>query len=375
VAARRLLIFVHGFAKGGSERQAVELARCIDRSEYCPILGCFHPEGPLLSEVPKDVEVVPFPLHGFVTSSGLRAAKEAVHFMRRARIDILQTFDFYSNVFALPLAAIARVPIRIGARRDEASMRSFVQHRSELLAYRLATAIVANSKRIGEQLIHRDRVRREKVIVIPNGIDVGRFFSCPNTQAIGAPNTNLLKLAVIANLRPEKGHLVLLNALQNIKQIPCEARLAVAGQGPMRAQILDKVAELGLQHEVELLGEVQDIGKLLSQIDIVVLPSLKNEGLPNSVMEAMAAAKPVVATDCGGTSELVVNGHTGYLVEPGNVAQLADALKRLAFDPELRKKMGEAGRARVAQCFTNHRMAESFVATYRKLSASKRRKL
>jgi glycosyltransferase involved in cell wall biosynthesis len=116
-----------------------------------------------------------------------------------------------------------------------------------------------------------------------------------------------------------------------------------------------------------MIGEVKDAATFLRTVDVVVLPSLTNEGLPNVVMEAMAASLPVVATDTGGTSELVIDGLTGFVVSPGNAAALADRIGKLS-DVEARRKMGEAGRQRITEYFTADRMARKFEDLYSRLS-------
>ena len=132
----------------------------------------------------------------------------------------------------------------------------------------------------------------------------------------------------------------------------------------MRKTIETRIRELGLTERVSLLGHVYNVPELLRSVDILVLPSLHNEGFPNAVMEAMAAALPVVATDTGGVRELVIDGLTGYVVPPGDAAALAERISWYCKDADLRRKMGEAGRSRVAAELTVDKMARKFEALY-----------
>src|SRR5207247_1769118 len=211
----------------------------------------------------------------------------------------------------------------LASRRDEANMRTSVQRWAELWSYGLATGVVANAEAIKDQLIKRDKVSSEKVWVIHNGLDLDRFDRHGGPSSGGfVPQSHGPRIAVIANLRPEKGHLVFLDAVQRLTKSNPQARFLIVGDGVRREQIEMRVRELGLTEQVQLTGAVKDIPALLRSVDIAVLPSLKNEGLPNAVMEAMAASVPVVATDTGGTCELVIDGLTGFLVKPGDAAIL-----------------------------------------------------
>jgi len=116
-----------------------------------------------------------------------------------------------------------------------------------------------------------------------------------------------------------------------------------------------------------MMGEIREVGPFLHAVDIVVLPSLANEGLPNALMEAMAASKPVVATDTGGTRELVIDGQTGYIVPPGTSIPLAERVAQLCADPHRRRRMGQRGRQRLSQTFTAEAMAHNFARLYSNL--------
>lgn len=365
----KVLVFANSFNVGGSERQAVELVKRLDRSRFVPIVACFQKVGPLAEELPGRLEeVYAFPLTGFATWGALRRAYEFVRLLRRMQVQVVQCFDFYSNLFAIPLARLAGVPVILGCRRDEAVMRSAAQQRVERLSYRLATGVIANAEVIKTQLVERDHVPSQKVTVIHNGLDLDRFNFSGNLSSCEPAQRRKLVVAVVANLRPEKGHLVFLAAIQRFSKAFPHAQCRIVGDGSMRGEIEKRVKELGLSEAVQMVGAVTNVPSLLQDIDIAVLPSLKNEGLPNALMEAMAAAKPVVATDTGGTAELVVDGLTGYIVPAGDSTLLADRLELLCRDSEIRRKMGVAGRKRIIEQFSADHMARQFEALYYRLA-------
>lgn len=369
----RVLIFANSFRRGGSERQVVELIKHLDRSQFEPIVACFHEDGPLFEELPSDVrEVHKFPLKGFFNAVALRQAGRFLGLLKRTRVQIVQCFDFYSNVFAIPLARLSGVPVILASRRDEASMRTPAQRRAERWSYHLATGVVTNAEAIKDQLVRRDKVSSEKIWVIHNGLDLDRFDRQGRVSSEEAlPQSDGLRIAVVANLRPEKGHLMFLDAVQRLTKLNPQARFLIVGDGVMRESIEMRVKELGLTEPVQLTGEVKDIPAFLKTVDIVVLPSLKNEGFPNAVLEAMAASVPVVAADTGGTCELVIDGLSGFLVQPGDAAALTDRIGRLCDDAEVRRKMGEAGRRRVTEHFSSERMARHFERLYGTLLGTK----
>jgi L-malate glycosyltransferase len=363
----KVLIFINSFRAGGSERQALEVIKRLDRARFDPIVACFKKEGPLLSELPIDIgKIHTFPLESFFSWSAFKQGKEFSKLIRQGGIQIIQCFDFYSNLFAIPWGRISGVPIILGARRDEASMRTTGQHRAELFVYRLATVVIANAESIKDQLMVRDKLISDKVWVIQNGLDLDRFdghrrhsLDSRREKSVGP------SIVVVANLRPEKGHFVLLEACRHLAERFSTLKVFIVGNGSMKESIAQWISELKLMHCVEMTGELKNVPAFLLEVaDIAVLPSLKNEGFPNSVMEAMAASLPVVATDTGGTSELVSEGLTGYLVPAGDPQALQDRLEKLCADPELRKKMGEAGRQRIIDRFTADRMVRRFESLY-----------
>jgi hypothetical protein len=152
----RVLIFVNSFRIGGSERQAVELFRRLDRSRFEPILACFQKDGPLSEELPDGLHgVESFPLSGFFNSNALRQATKLYHLCRARQIQVVQCFNYYSNVFAIPIARLARVPVILGCRREEAVMRTATHQLAERWSYRLATGVIANAEAINEQVVVR----------------------------------------------------------------------------------------------------------------------------------------------------------------------------------------------------------------------------
>jgi glycosyltransferase involved in cell wall biosynthesis len=203
-----------------------------------------------------------------------------------------------------------------------------------------------------------------KLRVVRNGVDPGRFEQ-PVAHVFRselAGNTGRPIVLTVARLAPQKGLEFLLRAAAMLP----EATFVIAGDGPARSILAAQAESAGLADRVRFLGSRRDVPDLLAACDVFVLPSLI-EGLPLSVLEAMAAARPVVATRVPGTDETVVDGETGMLVPPRDPEALAHAIRSVLSDPERASRFGSAGRARVLGDFSTRRMVSAVEQQYEEL--------
>jgi len=167
-------------------------------------------------------------------------------------------------------------------------------------------------------------------------------------------------IVMVARFSPQKDQVLLLKALVEQEK---PYRLSLVGEGPKQTAVQALTLELGLSGRVNFLGACGDVSRILAEANVFVLTS-NWEGLPISILEAMRAGLPVIASDVGGVREAVVDGETGFLVDRGNLVMLRSRLQQLLADPELRKKMGEAGRKRYLEYFTVERMLEATLRVY-----------
>jgi glycosyltransferase involved in cell wall biosynthesis len=371
VLKRRILIFTNSFRIGGSEGQALQLIKHLARSRFELHVACFDREGPLLDQLPSDIgEVVAFPLAGFARLSTVRQAARFIAFLRNAKIQIVQTFDLYTNVFGIPLSRLAGVPITVGSRRDHGVNRTNGQACAERWSLRLAMRVVANAEAIKSRLVQESILTSDRICVIQNGLDLSRFpVPHPDPQRQRASDPRVVVFGVVANLRPEKGHLNFLRAARLVALSDPHARFVLIGDGPMRQKIEEAIDTLGLHGKITMMGAVRNVPEVIQNVDVVVSPS-DTEGLPNAVLEGMAAGKPVVATDAGGTRELVAEGVTGYIVPTGNAVLLASRMLMLSQSPAARESMGEKARQQVEQCNTVEYIAKRFEHLYEELAAT-----
>jgi glycosyltransferase involved in cell wall biosynthesis len=216
-------------------------------------------------------------------------------------------------------------------------------------------AVVVPSQALADFLVAHG-FPRERLVILPYGIDV--------VETPPRPTKTPVRVGTSAILIPRKAIDVMLDACAQV-QVP--VHVDVLGEGPLEADLQSRSARLGL--DATFHGLVSDVRQLLSELDVFVLPT-RGDNLPVAILEAMAAGLPVVASRTGGIPEQVIDGETGYLVEPGDVAGLGAAIERLAKDPERRLAFGLAGQRRIREHFDSRDIARRMVATYEGLCAS-----
>jgi glycosyltransferase involved in cell wall biosynthesis len=332
-----------------------ELIRRLDRTRFDVRVACFHREGAWLRQVEAAAPVTEFPIHGLARPSTIAQAAAFAGWCRRHRVQIVQACDLYANVFALPAAALAGVPMRAGSRRELNPDKSGAQIALQRHAYRCAHAVVTNSSAARAQL-EREGLPSDRIHVIPNGVAVERFAPIAIVRPVRT-------IVTVANLRREKAHEVLLRAAARLAPSHPELRFVVAGDGPRAAELRALASTLGVGRQVEFLGHVDDVASLLRGADAFVLPS-RSEAFPNAAIEAMAAGLPVVASAVGGLLDLVDDGRTGVLVPPDDPAALAGAIEALVLDPARASRLGAAARGEVAGRYSFDRMVRAFEDLY-----------
>jgi glycosyltransferase involved in cell wall biosynthesis len=373
---RTVLHLISSFHQGGSERQALQLARLLKQSgRYQVRLACLDGGGALRDEAERIGlgDIPEYRLTSFYDRNMATQLLRFARFLRQNEISIAQTHDFYTNVFGMMAAQMAGVRVRIAARRETAGWRSKAQKVVERLSYRMAHAIVANSEAVRQQLI-KEGTPAKKIIAIHNGLDPQRVTPPSGATreqmlaSFGLPRYGSLSfVAIVANLRhPVKDHPTFLKAASRVYRIAPYARFIVAGEGELIRPMRHLAQELGIDHVTHFIGRCNRVAQLLAISDVCVLSS-KAEGFSNSILEYMAAGRPAVVTDVGGAREAVVDGETGFITPPGDDEALAQAVIRLLDDSELAQKMGERGRKRIQEKFSSQSQLESIESLYDRL--------
>jgi glycosyltransferase involved in cell wall biosynthesis len=351
---------------GGAQAALLRLLKGLDRGRYTPTVACLYSgDGAVAREIRAlGIDVFDARMRH---KADMPALLRLYRHIRRVRPTILHASLFHANLPGRILGRLAGVPIIICSERTmamEPQWRYQVNHTTIGLVDR----VVAVSDNVRDFCVSHIGLPAEKLVVILNGVELPKE-PIPSPQearaGLGLPLDGSV-LGAVSRLEPAKGIPFLIRALAQVDN----ATLVIVGDGAERAALEALANDLGVARRIHWAGHRRDGDRLLPAFDLFVQPSL-HEGLPNTVLEAMAAGLPVVATGVGGTPEVVVDGITGLLVPPRDPDALAQAITRLLHDPDLRLQMGQAGRERVASHFTVARMVEQTEQLYEQLLAEK----
>jgi L-malate glycosyltransferase len=306
--------------------------------------------------------------------SRLRTVRRLCRRLRRLRTEILHCHNWLPHRYGGMAAAICRIPQLVLTRHGALPPAGGLSWRMNrwLLG---RTHVVAVSTEIhsllSAQIGHKGMASLE---YIPNGISLEPYTGLPRREEarrrLGWPLVGPV-LGVVARLAEAKGHDDLLRAFAIIRGTIPQARLVIVGDGPLRERIRELIDSLGLADSVAMLGERHDVPQILAALDVFVLAS-QMEGVPMTILEAMAAGLPVVATDVGGIPQVVTHGQTGLMVPPSSPQELAQAILEVVRNPKKAQRLARAGRRRIEESFSVGTMASRYERLYRDLVAGRR---
>ena len=369
----RVLHLITSFEVGGTERQAVELLKRIDRRRFDVSLAALRLEGPLYQEVAAIFPGVPqFPLTSFYNANAAKQLMRLRHLMVRKQVEILHAHDFYAGLLGAVAGRLAGVRVIACQRHMRLSDRRAHEWGTRL-THRLARRVLVNSEAIRDHLLAGGHIAPEKIVVIHNGLSDGAERAALDNDGRAKQRAALLRelnldegaklIGLVARLHPVKGHRYFIEAASRVAAVEPKAHFPLVGDGALRREIEEHAARLGVGDRVHLLGDRSDAALIAAGFDVAVSASL-SEGLPNAVMEAMAAGAPVVATAVGGTSELVIDGTTGFLVAPADAGALTLRILDALRNTERSASMAAHGRQRMLSQFSMRRMVESVERLY-----------
>jgi len=306
-------------------------------------------------------DIPEFRLTSFYDRNMVTQSRRFAAYLRARDIKLVHTHDFYSNVFGMAGATLAGVRARIASRRETTGLRSVAQKRLELLAFRFARAIVVNAEAVRTHLL-TEGVVPSKPIVIYNGVDLNRFPSDLNLTEtarwlstrlpVALTGKDLRFVTMVANMHHEvKDHPMFLRSARRIHNHFPTATFLLIGNGKLTDSLQHMASDLGIRDHTVFLGHCDNVPDLLRLSDVCVLSS-KAEGFSNAILEYMASAKPVVATDVGGAREAITEGKTGFLVKSGDDEMMGNQILRLLNDPQQSRQMGQLGRRVVEERFS-----------------------
>lgn len=346
-----------GMGIGGAEQQVLYLCDGLRRRGHRVLIVSLRPLGTLGYEgCGMGIETISLGMDKGIPDP--RGLARLIKILRRWRPDVLSCFMFHANIMGRAARGIAGVPVAVSSIRNE-----FFGGRGRDCALRftdwMGDMTTTNSRLAAETLVRRGVAPRERLRVIPNAIDMERFNQSEEVrkltrEELGVGGDSFLWLAA-GRLKEQKDYFTLIRAFHRLagKNV-C---LAIAGPGPLEGALKAFVYDLGLQNNVFFLGFRRDIPELLAAADALALSSAW-EGLPNIVMESMAAGRPVAATAVGGVPELVFEGKNGFLSPPGDPGNLARSMLRIMeLSAAERSQMGRFGRSFIKENYGLQRVA------------------
>ncbi len=313
------------------------------------------------------VPVTPVPIRSSADVSSVRAL---VSLFRRERPHVVNTHSGRDSWVASIAAKIAGVPLLIRTRHISVPVRRHALN----LVYRWPDGYITTGAVIRDHLVEQG-IPGERIVSIPTGVDLARFSAGIDGAAIRrefaiAPDAFLVSMVGV--LRSWKRHDLFLHAIRMIRGRGVPVRALVVGEGPRREKIAAAIREMSLTDTVSMTGRREDVPEILAASDAMVLPSDRFEGVPQVILQAMAMARPVVASPVGGIPEVVRHEETGLLCRVGDPASFADSIRRLHADLPLRGRLAEAGSALVRARYSLEAMADRTEEFYATLAARKR---
>jgi glycosyltransferase involved in cell wall biosynthesis len=364
----RVCFLIDRLTRGGTETQLLALIRVLDRTRVEPALVLLDGEDEESRSLePADCPVLRLGVRSLHRPHALAAAARLRRFWRTYGTNVLQVYFLDSTYFGVPLARASGIR-RIVRVRNNLGHWLTPKHRwlGRVMAG-LVDATLTNCEPARRAILDAEGGNAHKVVVLENGVDLARFTALPLPRRRG-PN---IVIGAVANLRPVKGIDVLLRAAARVAAEHPQVRFRVAGQGEQRPELERLIGEFSLGNQFELIGPVADVPAFLAGADVAVLPS-HAEGMSNALLEYMAAARPVVATDVGANGHLLRGGELGVLVPPNDPAGLAVALGRLLADAARAARFGAAARQYVQEHYSRDAMRRRFEAFYEGLFRGRR---
>lgn len=366
----RIAYVIKSMVVGGSQTHLLQVLRLLDRTRFEPALYCLSGEGPLLDGVRESGVAVHTPGAGLSFRGPALIGR--IVLLRRAlrlwRPEIVHNYLLRANLVGAVSARLSGVPVVLCSKRGCHERRGF-ELVSAKIGNALADLVPVNAEAVRDFVHHNEGCSREKMAVIPSGVDTDRFQPLPPNDfkgRLGLP-ADALVVGIVTRMRVRKGVEEFIRAIARVRETQPRLHAVIVGEISLEGEMQNLVDSLGLSAHLRLLGRRADIPEVLSAFDVFVLSS-HDEGMSNAILEAMAMEKPVVATDVGGTGEVVRHGQSGLLVPPRDPETLARAIGAVLAEPERAREMGRLGRRIVVDGFSARSMVHQMEELYLNLA-------
>lgn len=364
----KLLIVTDSLEVGGAERHVVDLVLALRREGHAVTVACS-----VSGSLAEPLEAARIPVRSLVRRKikrrvSLPYAWALRKLLERERFDLVHA-HVYSSAAASALATVGTDVPLVVTEHTEAPWQGRGGRLFSRWMYRRVSRVIAVSSAIERRLIERDRVPPGRISVVPNSVPPtweaqGEVLPLPQELVSGEGPV----VGMVARLQPEKGVKSFLEAASRVAEEFPAARFVVVGDGPLRRELFGLAERLGIREHVVFTGFRPDAQALIRLMGVVAVPSV-SEGTPLVVLEAMAAGVPVVASRVGGIPDQIEHGREGFLIPPGDTQALGEAILELLRNPELARRMGEAGSLRAGTEFGHENMVRAIEEIYRDVLA------
>lgn len=349
---------------GGLEVLLVELLQKIEKERYNLCVCALQKEGMLKAEL----ERLGIPVYTIPKKEGIDyfLPFKLKALIKQIQADIVHTHN--STPWIYTAAAISLLNAKthlIHTKHSNLDADKTQLQKAERFASKVTGYIIADSQSVIDFMVEKQNIAQDKIRLIYNGIDVDKFnLAVPHRQ------DNIKRIGIVARLVPVKDHKNLLEGFTLLSRKLPDVELVIIGDGPLKDKLTAQVKQLRLESRVKFLGSRRDIPELLQQLDVFVLCSI-DEGMPISLLEAMAAGLPVVATSVGGNREIIIENETGLLIPPQNPEALAEAMLRILTNEPLASAMSKEAVRVVAERFSINKMVQGYTSLYGSLLTKK----
>jgi len=361
----RVIHIVLGLEVGGLEKLVVDLASAINKlTTIESIICCITGKDTQFQRMAEAKGVRVINLDSKMGLQKVFSLLSLIQLVRREKIDILHSHNATAHFYGAVVSSFTRKPL---IHTKHGNLLPFPRNQgwsSHHWAASSTKKIIAVSDIVRESIINAYRVPAEKVMTIFNGIDIAPYHSKPRLSTL---DSKYFSVGCIGRLSKEKDHSTLLKAFKKVLEIIPTVQLKIVGDGMLKEALIKETKDLGIEGNVAFWGMRTDIPDLLKEFDVFVQPSL-TEGISLTILEAMAAGLPVVATNVGGNPEVVLEGQTGFLVPSQNPKAMAEAILKFHADKNLAGRFGEAGRKRVEEKFDLNKMVSAYGRVYNSLT-------
>ncbi len=365
---RRILHLITRLPIGGAERLLLGILRNLDPNEFESVVCCIQDRGELADEV--EALGIPVIALDLMQRGGYdRAVVPSLRrIMRERHIDLIHTHLYHANLYGR-LAARKESIAAIASVHNTYKKRKWYRHLINRWLVGKTFVVTAGSEDVEKDLLTVDRLPKNKVVRLPNSIDLSRV-NTPHSKAeakqrFGFAEKDLV-IGTVGRVEEQKGHIFLLEAFTKLRQRPDGQRLKLllVGDGRLLSQLKEVTERLGISEAVRFPGNIPELADVYRAIDLFAMPSLW-EGLSLAMLEAMAAGLPMVATEVGGARDVLGDNQWGLLVPPHDAAALASSIGKLLDAPSATACLAAAGRERVHANYSVAALAHQLAGLYR----------